>query len=89
MIKNNNRVLRLVEWFSKKNGHIAGEEKIENFDLEFFKKLFNHTYPDDPYIYNVCYDILLEHVPTVQKSINHVIDLDKYNYQFSTYEAED
>ena len=79
------QTVRAIEWFSKKNGRLIGEEIILSFDLDHFKQIFNHVDEDDPNIYGGGYRILQKHVDLVQSYINHQIDLNKYNYMFDTY----
>lgn len=83
------RAVPYVRWFSKISSRMAGKEEIENFDLEDFKKIFNHTLEDDPYMYSGNYSILTQHVDSVQQYIKHKIDLDKYIYDFGIYDVED
>jgi len=83
------REVQYIMWFSKLSERLSGEEKIENFNLVHFKKIFNHKEKDDPYMYSGVYRLSVEHVEQVQGYLKHTINLNKYIYQFGIYGIED
>ena len=85
---NSRKIVRVIQWFDKKSGSFVGEEIIKQFDLQEFKRIFNHVDHDDPNIYGGNYDVLTEHVGRIQPFLDHKIDLAKYDYEFSTYHID-
>lgn len=69
-----------LQWFDKKNEDFIGNEY--SVDLGDDDTIIEETISPDINIINAgSFDVISDWVPSLQKHINHKIELDKYDYQ--------
>ncbi|UDN35769.1 cloacin immunity family protein [Proteus vulgaris] len=69
-----------LQWFDKKNEDFIGNEY--SVDLGDDDTIIEETInPDINIINNGGFDVISDWAPSLQKHINHKIELDKYDYQ--------
>jgi len=70
-------IRRHVSWYAKEGNEFIADENIANMELNSLQKLF-HIETDNP-MYD-CWEIEEQHVETLQKHVEHVINIEKYDY---------
>ncbi|OAT31460.1 colicin E3-like toxin immunity protein [Proteus myxofaciens] len=69
-----------IKWFDKKNENFIHDEY--SIDLGDDDTIIEETISPDINIINAgSFDVISDWVPSLQKHINHKIELDKYDYQ--------
>ena len=86
----NDQIERVLEWYEKDPGDaLVGEEVLKGLDLDALRALFGVAPDDDedPDLF-LPYEIEPADVPTLQRAVEHRIDLDAYDYFVAAYRKE-
>ncbi|NOX52793.1 MAG: hypothetical protein GXP16_19990 [Gammaproteobacteria bacterium] len=70
-------IRRHISWYAKKGDEFIADETIVGIELNSLQQLFQVATEDPMYD---CWEIKEQHVQILQKSIQHVINLKKYDY---------
>lgn len=70
-----------LEWYDKQTNRIVGDARLDTLTEDEAYDAF-HRDREDPYAFEGGFNVGLEEAAVLQRHTEHLIELDRYTYQF-------